>query len=254
MAVIRPPRLMRISLAIHLCSLLSSVQAALLASSVARFRSKAPPARALHVRCLLEDDDTSLFAQLRTEVGRRSKEGASLGKMQAMQQFGPHHTVTPKDVVEFVITELRSGNISQAFAFSAIPVTKRGTHKSSTDWSRRMAWEKAQIIGGAPSGQHHDASRFEIMVKEKYAALLDTDAFRFLGDDSPWQQKNGMEKMTAVKEYVVEVKTRNAEHYLLKFRLVYDWLLYCHLVTSVSMLSASSSKHFPGAEDVSIDI
>jgi len=258
-----------------LCGLLSTTQAVVLGtklapaamqSCVARFRPRAAPAhrhttRCPHPRCLLNDDadapddkGDSLFAELRAEVGRRSREGASLGKFAAMQSYGPHHTTTPREVVEFVITELQRGNISQAFAFSAIPVTKRGTHKSSTDWSRRMAWEKAQIIGGAPSGQHHDSEGFEAMVRDKYGALLNTDVFRFLGDATPWQQKNGMEKMTAEKEYLVEVKTKKDDHLLFKFRLVYDWLLYCHLVTSVSMLSASTSKHFPGAEDVSIDI
>ena len=200
------------------------------------------------------EDDTSLLAELREAVGKRLDEGASLGKFAAMQRLGPHHTTTPKEVVEFVITQLRQGNISQAFAFSAIPVTKRGTHKSSTDWSNRMAWAQAQIIGGAPSGKFHDREAFEQMVRGQYAGLLDTQVFRFLGDTTPWQQKDGMEKMTSVKEYLVEVKTSKDEHLLFKFRLVYDWLVYCHLVTSVSVLSASTSKHFPGAEDLSIDI
>ena len=55
--------------------------------------------------------------------------------------------------------------------------------------------------------------------------------------------------MTAVKEFVVEMKTSNNEHHLVKFKLVYDWLLYCHLVCSCTLVSASTNKHFPGAED-----
>lgn len=39
--------------------------------------------------------------------------------------------------------------------------------------------------------------------------------------------------MTAVKEYMVEVKSCKGEHLLYKFKLVYDWLLFCHLVASV---------------------
>jgi len=60
-------------------------------------------------------------------------------------------------------------------------------------------------------------------------ALLETEEFRFVGDASSWQQENGMAKMTAVKDYVVEVKTSHQEHLLLKFKLVYDWLVYCHV-------------------------
>ena len=59
--------------------------------------------------------------------------------------------------------------------------------------------------------------------------LLDTESFRFVGDDSAWQQQNGQAKMTAVKDYVVEVKTKDQEHLLLKFKLVYDWLVFCHV-------------------------
>jgi len=59
-----------------------------------------------------------------------------------------------------------------------------------------------------------------------------------------------MAKMTAVKDYVVEVKTSHQEHLLLKFKLVYDWLVYCHLVASVDIMSVDAlGKHFPGADD-----
>ena len=55
------------------------------------------------------------------------------------------------------------------------------------------------------------------------APLLDLDVFRFVGDDTPWQDKGGLEKMTDPKDYVVEVKTRSGEHLILTFKLVYDW-------------------------------
>jgi len=218
-------------------------------------------------RCLLrcseqaDSDDEALpeatgdisFSALRNEMERRGP--ADLGKFAAMHQLGPHHTTTPKQVVEHVITELREGNISQAFQFSCVPVTKRGTHKTSTDWSQRMAWEKCNVINGAPSGRFVDLTDFEAMVKSRYAALLDTEQFRFVGDASPWQQKQGHEKMTAVKDYVVEVKTRSKEHLLLKFKLVYDWLLFCHLVASVDVMSVDRlGKHFPGSEDLDLSI
>eukprot|EP00316_Scyphosphaera_apsteinii_P021357 CAMPEP_0119338002 /NCGR_PEP_ID=MMETSP1333-20130426/95157_1 /TAXON_ID=418940 /ORGANISM="Scyphosphaera apsteinii, Strain RCC1455" /LENGTH=172 /DNA_ID=CAMNT_0007349177 /DNA_START=253 /DNA_END=771 /DNA_ORIENTATION=+ len=172
-----------------------------------------------------------------------------------MQQDGPHHTVTPRDVVEFVITETCKGNLSQAFKFTAIPVMKQGCHKSSTDWTQRMSWEKSRVISGVPSGPFNDYAGFESMVRSRYSALLDTEGFRFVGDDSSWQSKNGLEKETAVKEYVVELKTEKEAHYLIKFKLVYDWLVFCHLVVSVSVLSADPSRFFPGTgEQPDMDI
>ena len=79
-----------------------------------------------------------------------------LGRRDALRELGPHHTTTPKEVVEFVITQLRQGDVDEAFSFTCIPVAKRGCHKSSTDWSRRMAWEKASVIAGAPSGKAYE--------------------------------------------------------------------------------------------------
>lgn len=171
-----------------------------------------------------------------------------------MQANGPHHTTTPREVVEYVVTKLRQGEIDEAFAFTCIPMAKRGCHKSSTDWTRRMAWERARVIGGAPSGTAYERDPFAQMVRKTYAPLLQTDGYRFIGDASSWQQKNGLEKATAVKEYVVELKTTKNEHMLVKFKLVYDWLLYCHLIATVDILSAMSSKAFPGSEDINLDI
>ena len=41
---------------------------------------------------------------------------------------------------------------------------------------------------------------------------------------------------------------------LVSFKLVYDWLLYCHLIATVRILSAMSSKAFPGTEEIDLDI
>ena len=198
------------------------------------------------------------FSALRKEAERRSGSdelGNDLGKFMAMHRIGPHHTTTPKEVVQHVITELREGNVSQAFSFTCVPVTKRGTHKSSTDWSQRMTWDRCKVINDAPSGGHANLQEFESMVRSRYAPLLETEEFRFVGDDSPWQQKRGQEKMTAVKDYVVEVKTRSREHLLLKFKLVYDWLVFCHLVARVDIMSIDAlGKHFPGADESVLDI
>ena len=76
--------------------------------------------------------------------------------------------------------------------------------------------------------------------------------YRFIGDASAWQQPNG-ESATAVKEYVVEVKTVSGQHLLVKFKLVYDWLLYCHLIATVGVFALTSSA-FPGADDIDLDI
>ena len=178
-------------------------------------------------RCALEEGD--LTAKLQQELARRSEGGVQLefapgmGRMAALQQQGPHHTTTPKEVVEYVIMSLRQKNVTEAFKFTCIPSHKRGCHKSSTDWTRRMAWEKARVIGGAPSGKALESDDFEAMVRSTYGCMLETKEYRFIGDSSAWQQKRGHEKMTAVKEYVVETKTAKGDHLLLKFKLVYDW-------------------------------
>jgi len=196
------------------------------------------------------------FSALWKEAEKRAVlgPGSDFGKMHTLRHTGPCHTTTPKQVVEHLLVALREGEIEQAFRFTCVPVGKRGTHKSSTDWSHRLDWEKCSVINGAPSGRFVDEEGFSQMVRSRYAALLRTDEFRFIGDTSPWQQKNGQAKMTEVKDYVVETKTQTGEHLLLKFRLVYDWLLYCHLVASVSITSLMVSKHFPGADDLDLSI
>ena len=114
-----------------------------------------------------------------------------------------------------------------------------------------MAWDKATVIEGTPSGRTVDKQAFIRMVRSRYAALLDTQQYRFVGDSSAWQNKHG-EKMTAEKEYVVELQTRDGDHQIVSFRLVYDWLVHCHLVAKVHVVSASIGKHFPGADDSSL--
>ena len=171
-----------------------------------------------------------------------------------MQQDGPHHTTTPKEVVEYVVTRLRQGDVRQAFEFTCIPTAKRGCHKSSTVWTKRMAWDSAREIGGASSGKNLEQDEWENMVRVKYAPLLQTEGYRFIGDATAWQQQNGRQEATAVKDYVVEVKTTCGEHLLVKFRLIYDWLLHCHLIVNVGLGALSSSKAFPGTEDIDLDI
>ena len=113
-------------------------------------------ARAGSSAMALDDGELSMSA-LNKELTRRSEDGSSvlefapgLGRFADMQRLGPHHTTTPKEVVEYVVQKLREGNMDEAFTFTCIPVTKRGCHKSSTDWTRRMAWENSRVIGGAP--------------------------------------------------------------------------------------------------------
>ena len=113
-------------------------------------------ARADSSAMALDDGELSMSA-LNKELTRRSEDGSSvlefapgLGRFADMQRLGPHHTTTPKEVVEYVVQKLREGNMDEAFTFTCIPVTKRGCHKSSTDWTRRMAWENSRVIGGAP--------------------------------------------------------------------------------------------------------
>jgi len=209
---------------------------------------------------LLQDDAAFSMGALRQEIERRGVENGTklefqpgLGRFEKMQRDGPHHTTTPKEVVEYVLTKLQEGQLAEAFTFSCIPVTKRGCHKSSTDWTRRMAWGRSRVIGGAPSGKALPRDEWDAMVLDTYAPLTKTQGYRFLGDTSDWQQKNGEAEMTAVKEYVVELKTTGGEHLLVKWKLVYDWLLYCHLVATVELFAMTSSA-FPGSEDINLDI
>ena len=238
--------------------------AAVLVAEAALFRSPALHAQRSFCRPraaarLLLDDSEFSMSSLQKELAKRSEEGGTklefapgLGRFEKMRRDGPHHTTTPKEVVEYVVTKLQEGDIDAAFEFTCIPVSKRGCHKSSTVWTRRMAWDKARVIGGAPSGKAHERAEFDAMLRGEYVPLLQTSGYRFLGDASAWQRSNGMSE-TAVKEYVVEVKTTSGEHRLARFKLVYDWLLYCHLIATVQMFSLSSNA-FPGAEDVDLDI
>ena len=112
----------------------------------------------------------------------------------------------------------------------------------------------ARLLQIDHSGKFHEKSSFESAIKSNYQPLLQTEGYRFVGDASAWQLKNGHEKFTAVKEYLVELKTAKGEHLLVSFKLVYDWLLYCHLIATVRILSAMSSKAFPGTEEIDLDI
>ena len=44
-------------------------------------------------------------------------------------------------------------------------------------------------------------------------------------------------------------QTKREEQLLYRFRLVYDPLVHCHLVATVSMVSTTTARFFPGAED-----
>ena len=125
------------------------------------------------------EDSANLESALASEINRREASGDPAllryhTKFHAMREMGPHHTTTPRQVVEHIITSLRGGNITQAFAFTCVPVGKRGTHKSSTDWSNRMAWEKASVINGAPSGLFYNRDAFESAVRSNCCCKLGT--------------------------------------------------------------------------------
>jgi len=110
-------------------------------------------------------------------------------------------------------------------------------------------------MGAAPPSSHDAWAPFvEGLESDVRVRVSRVQGYRFIGDRTSWQQKNGQQKMTAVKEYVVELKTAREEHFLVKMRLVYDWLLYCHLVATVELFAMSSQSAFPGAEDIALDI
>ena len=188
-----------------------------------------PRCRASPLRC--SESDAFSFSALQAEVSRRDasefKHHTTLSKSHALQKYGPHHTTSPKQVVEHIIRELSTPqqNISQAFAFTCVPMNNRGLHKSSTDWSKRMAWDRCRISNDEPSGQFYDHEAFVEMIRDRYTPMLGIDGFRFIGDSSAWQQQQGNAKMTDPKQYVVEVKTRRGDHLILDFKLLYDWVV-----------------------------
>ena len=266
---------------------IASSSAAYLAGASSRVLGapRAGGARRCAVRCSADSADEFSFASLRAEAERRGRSdglfgGEDLGKFDRLRKEGPHDRTSPRQVVEHVLTEMREGDLQQAFDFTSCPPWRQGTHKSSSDWSQRMDWAHSKTIEGVPSGRTCALADFEGLVKSRcaparnfygahfgaqfsdaarrrrrYAALLQTKAYRFVGDDSAWQQKGGLEQMTAPKEYVVEVQAgakeegQRPEHLLVRFELTYDWLVYCHLVSTVSVTALSTERYFPGSDD-----
>lgn len=194
--------------------------------------------RAGCVRCGEEDSLHQLMAALRDEAAKRGRD-SDLGKFEKLRKLGPQGQTSPKQVVEHVVLQLGAGNDEAAFAFTSLPPWRAGTHRSNTDWSKRMDWAKSRVISGQPSGALVDESSFGQLLSERFAFLRQTQAYRLVGDDSEWQQKRGREKMTAVKEYVVEVETADGEDRLVKFVLVYNWR---SLPSPAALLSASSAS------------
>ena len=130
-----------------------------------------------------------------------------------MLKEGPAHAMDSQSVVAHVLTQVSSGNISQAFRFTARGVGKPpGVHKSSTDWSRRMDWERGKVINGACSGKSDTADEFEQMVRERYATMLNTQSYRFVGETPAWQRNS------RVVEHVVEVQTKGEDCTALSLR------------------------------------
>ena len=168
------------------------------------------------------------------------------------------------------------------------------THPTRPSSPARVVPPESTIINGHPSGRTVAFDDFSMMVRDRYGGLLQVEQYRFVGDASAWQTKQGREKMTAEKarttafaantaaraacsrrgadaappsraacgvgifrvcdgasvphapwsqEYLLEVRTRGDEHLLVKFRLVYDWLLHCHLVSMVTVVRARVPPH-----------
>ena len=110
--------------------------------------------------------DSLSFGALRREAAARGS-SADLGKFDALRKLGPHSTTSPRQVVEHVLTELREGDVQQAFNFTALPPWRQGTHRTITDWTQRMDWEKCQVIHGACSGKLVDRPSFEQLVRSR---------------------------------------------------------------------------------------
>ena len=191
--------------------------------------------------------DISFMALMR-EAQRRDTGNENLGTFDRMLKEGPAGLMPSESVVEHVLTQVSSGNISQAFRFTCrYPGKPAGVHKSSTDWSKRMNWEKGRVISGACSGRSETEEDFSQMLQQRYPTMLVTKAYRFVGGEAPWYQQR-------VVEHMVEVQTSQDEQLLYRFKLVYEPLLHCHLIASVSMIATSTERFFPGAEGCDAEI
>merc|ERR1719446_1473643 len=90
--------------------------------------------------CAAEPSGDWSMSELMKEAQKRTPK---LGTMDRMIKDGPSMHTSSQNVVEFVLSQVAAGNISQAFRFTARGGGKpAGVHKSSTDWSKRMNWEK----------------------------------------------------------------------------------------------------------------
>ena len=195
--------------------------------------------------CAAEPAGDWSMGELMKEAQKRTPK---LGTMDRMIKDGPSMHTSSQNVVEFVLSQVAAGNISQAFRFTARGGGKpAGVHKSSTDWSKRMNWEKGRVISGACSGRSETEEDFSQMLQQRYPTMLVTKAYRFVGGEAPWYQQR-------VVEHMVEVQTSQDEQLLYRFKLVYEPLLHCHLIASVSMIATSTERFFPGAEGCDAEI
>jgi len=63
----------------------------------------------------------------------------------------------------------------------------------------RVAPPESTIINGHPSGRTVAFDDFSSMVSDRYGGLLQVEQYRFVGDASMWQTKQGQEMPTAEK-------------------------------------------------------
>ena len=78
------------------------------------------------VRCSADSADEFSFASLRAEAERRGRSdglfgGEDLGKFDRLRKEGRHDRTSPRQVVEHVLTEMREGDLQQAFDFTSCP-------------------------------------------------------------------------------------------------------------------------------------
>ena len=151
---------------------------------------RAGGARRCAVRCSADSADEFSFASLRAEAERRGRSdglfgGEDLGKFDRLRKEGPHDRTSPRQVVEHVLTEMREGDLQQAFDFTSCPPWRQGTHKSSSDWSQRMDWAHSKTIEGVPSGRTCALADFEGLVKSRCAPARNFFTARNSARNSP---------------------------------------------------------------------
>jgi hypothetical protein len=165
-----------------------------------------------------------LFASFVHEARRRG-----LDQFDRLRQKGPHSEVAPRTVVEYVLAALQQGNLTAAFAFTALPPEHGGKGMANAPLTQRMDWSSTRVINGNPSGRIVSQPEFEEVVRDCYRCMLNSKGFTFVGAANKWGKANV--PVHEDQEYWVEVGSA-----LIRIELVYQWLFNSHVIAAIHVM------------------